>query len=661
MSNPVDSSQFSNLLSPLKISHPAGELELRNRVLVSAHVPGFAENNIAGDRYISYHQRYAAEGVGLQITGGTPVHKSGLLSFRSDALWNLDDSAIPGYQKLARAVHAEGGRMLAQLAHSGGTVKLDQPGYISWSASAVRSSNTGHVSHAMSVDEIAEVVQAFADGASRVREGGLDGVEILAAFGFLPQAFLSPLTNFRTDQYGGSLANRLRFLIEVLGAVRTELGPSQILGVRLPGDEFEHGGLSLDDMKQVCRELCQLKLVDYVNVIAHTNFTHTGRSRHWAPTPSKHGTFVGLAAAIKECVTVPVFTVGRVIDPLYAEQIIASGQADMVGMTRAHLCDPAIVSKIVNSQYSQIRPCVGANTCIANRYAGKTISCMHNPELKSPGNVLQPVIRAKTIAVIGAGPAGLEVSRLAALRGHKVQVYERTTQAGGQLAYWARAKSMAELRRIIEWRLSELSRLGVTIEWGREIVPRDLNALEVDNVVIATGATEHCRELPGTNLPVCCTPMQLLDLKSPQAKKALIISDGRGQAGLVCAEWLLDHGATVEVITEDIAVANDLDPTNRNAWYERLGSRGAILNAQSVVERIEGSVITIRNPYTSQKRETVGIDLIVDWNGCHSDTSLLADGLATSSGMSVHTIGDCVAPRSVEMAMAEALELAQTL
>ncbi len=661
--HPASREDFSNLLSPLKIRHPGGALELRNRVLVSAHVPGFAEDNKPGATYIDYHRRYAAEGVGLQITGGTPVHRSGLLSLRSDALWNLDDSVIPGYRRLAEAVHAEGGRMLAQLAHSGGTVQIDKAGITTWSASSIRSSNTGHVSHEMSVDEIQEVVGAFADGAARVRQAELDGVEILAAFGFLPQAFLSPLTNFRTDGYGGSLSNRLRFLTEVLTAVRAELGPSQLLGVRLPGDEFEPGGLTLEDMKVVCTRLGELGLVDYFNIIAHTNFTHTGRAKHWPPTPSKHGIFVDLAAAIKACVSVPVFTVGRVVDPLHADRIIARGQADMVGMTRAHICDPAIVSKIINSQYSQIRPCVGANTCIANRYAGKTIGCMHNPELKAPGKVLQPTSEVRSVAVVGAGPAGLEAARLCASRGHKVKVYERSSQAGGQLDYWARAKSMTELRRIIEWRLAELQRLGVEVEFNREV--SSVDSIDADKVILATGALCRTREIPGIPAVACSVPevyhpVQLLDLESSAAKRVLVINDGRGQAGLVCAEWLIDQGASVELITEDVAVANDLDPTNRNAWYERLGKRGVEFTAQSIIEKIDGSSVILRNPYTTQMSERTGIDLIVDWQGTESENAL-GKAVSQKGSDKFYSIGDCVAPRSVELAMAEALAVAEKI
>jgi 2,4-dienoyl-CoA reductase-like NADH-dependent reductase (Old Yellow Enzyme family)/thioredoxin reductase len=654
---------FKNLLSPLSINLPNGELVLRNRVLVSAHVPGFADNHKPGQDYINYHQRYAEEGVGLQITGGTPVHKSGLLSLRPDALWNLDDSIIPGYLKLARAVHANGGRMLAQLAHSGGTVQIVEPGVTTWSASAVRSSITGHVSHAMSVAEITEVVQAFADAAARVREGGLDGVEVLGAFGFLPQAFLSPLTNFREDQYGGSLENRMRFLIELLQAVRPQLGPQQVLGVRLPGDEFEPGGLTLDDMKIVCKLLSDKRLVDYISIIAHTNVSHTGRSKHWPPTPAPHGLFTDLAAAIKAEVAVPVFTVGRIVDPAHADRIVARNQADMVGMTRAHICDPTIVSKIKMGSPGQVRPCVGANTCIANRYAGKTIRCMHNPELKSPGKVLMPAKVKQNISVIGAGPAGLEAARLCALRGHQVEIFEKTQKLGGQLAYWAKVKSMHELGRIIQWRESELERLGVEITLGSNVDVAAIQELEADQVIIATGAVDKPGRFKSTSSTRVVTPIEMLDEPAFGASSALIIADGRGQAALVCAERLLDAGASVEIVTEDVAVAHDVDPTNRNAWYERLGKRGVKFKAQTVVTEITFNKILLRNIYSDEISERSGIDLLVDWNGCDSDNSLVqkSQAVAIEGAPKVHAIGDCLAPRSVEIAMAEALQLAEIL
>jgi len=662
--------QFEHLLSPLNITHSGGVLTLRNRILVSAHVPGFAENNKPGDGYVDYHRRYAREGVGLQITGGTPVHRSGMLSLTSDALWNLDDSIIPGYTKLAEAVHAEGGCMLAQLAHSGGTVNIQMPGIATWSSSAVRSSITGHVSHAMTCAEIEEVISAFAAAAGRVRESGLDGGEILSAFGFLPQAFLSPLTNTRTDNYGGSFENRLRFLKELLLAVRSVLGSNQILGVRLPGDEFEPGGLSSQDMIRVCRVLDQNKLVDYLNITAHTNFTHLGRSKHWSPTPAPHGMFVELAESIKAEVELPVFTVGRIVAPAHANNIIMQGKADMVGMTRAHLCDPQIVSKIKSGRSAQIRPCVGANTCVAKRYAGKPVRCMHNPELALTGQLIGKADTIKTISVVGGGPAGLEAARLAAQCGHQVTLFERNSAVGGQINDWVKTKSRRELKRIVDWRVSELDRLGVDIRLDTEVDKQALINSDADVVILATGALDTVRTFSGsTHFPVL-TPRQLLAMNTVNSRNAIVISDGRGQAGLVCAEWLCERGVRVEIVTEAVAVADDLDPTNRDEWYQRLCKAGVRFAPQLIVQQLGVNTVTLRHVYTGNVSVREDIDLIVDWYASQVSNALYETMIQDSfqknnegveRKQSCYLIGDCVAPRGVEIAMAEAMDTVVSL
>ena len=648
-------SAFKHLLSPLQI----GPIEVRNRVLVSAHVPGFAKDNKPAEQYIAYHRNYAHNGVGLQITGGTPVHESGLLGVNSDALWNLNDDIVPGYRALSDAVHAKGGRILAQLAHSGGTVLINQPGLESWAASPVRSEINGNIAHEMSPAEIHEVIDAHAQGAKRAAAGGMDGVEILGAFGFLPQAFLSPLTNHRTDKYGGALKNRLRFLMELLEAVRGALGRDHVLGLRLPGDEFEPGALDLEQMKIICKQIADTGLIDYLNIIAHTNITHLGRSRHWAPTPTRHGIFVHLAGAIREVVNLPVFAVGRIIDPAHAEHIIVHGQADMVGMTRAHICDPQILPKIRGHLEASIRICVGANVCIANRYAGKPIRCIQNPTVATPGVALSPTKASKKVNVIGAGPAGLECARICAERGHTVQVFDAANRPGGQLALWASAPSTGELARIIDWRVDELERLGVPLMLNRPMARQNIVDLDAEVVVIATGALDACRSFAGDGSMQMISAHELLCGAPVSAAKTLVLSEGRGQAGLVAGEVLLHQGIATEIVTSDIAVAADLDPTNRAAWYHRLGERNCIFTAAHVVESVNADTVVLRNVFDDRLSKREGIDLIVDWSGCRANDELIHGW--DDAAVEIFSIGDCRAPRTVEVAISEASALANRI
>ena len=648
-------SDYPHLFSPLEI----GPMQVRNRVLVSAHVPGFAENNKPGKQYIAYHQNYARNGVGLQITGGTPVHESGLLSTSSDGLWNLDDSIIPGYQALSAAVHQEGGRILAQLAHSGGTVLIGQPGRESWSASAVRSEINGNISHEMSQREIIEVIDAHALAAKRVVAGGMDGVEVLSAFGFLPQAFLSPLTNHRQDQYGGSLNNRMRFLLELLESVRGVLGTKCVLGIRLPGDEFEPGGLALSDMQVICKQLADTNLIDYLNIIAHTNFSHQGRNKHWAPTPVPHGVFVPLAAAIRKVVNLPVFAVGRIVDPSHAEDVLARGQADMVGMTRAHICDPEILQKLRGKVQSSIRICAGANICIANRYAGKPIRCIQNALLPTPGRKFKPTPEVKSVVVIGAGPAGLECARISAERGHHVTVYEASSRAGGQLALWANAPSMNELRRVIDWRLDELARLNVLVHFDSLMTRTDILKLEVDAVVIATGAFEQHRTFDGDSKIKIITPHDVLGGAFVQESNVLVLNDGRGQAGVAAAEALLHQKKTVEIVSSDIAVASDIDATNRSAWFERLGKLNCSFTNSNIIKSINHNQVTLCNVFDSRSEIREAIDLIVDWSGSKANDQLVT--AFDYSNIEVFSVGDCRAPRTVEIAISEAMAIAEKI
>ena len=650
--------KFENLLSPLQV----GPHEIRNRVLVTAHEIKMSEGGLPTPSYTAYQAARARGGAGLQITGATSVHHTGRLA-SSGALENVSDAIIPGYQALARAVHAEGGRMLTQLGHAGATLMSREPGSPAWAPSALPGDLMNHVPHVMTRSDITELIDAYSAAAARARLGELDGVELLAAFGFLPIAFVSPLSNQRTDNYGGSFANRMRFLLELIEATRAALGSDCILGVRLPGEERMTVGLDAKAMREVAQAIERTGRVDYLNVIAGTNQDRIQRAEHWPPTPAPPGLFVELARGIKEVVGLPVFTAGRIVDPNYAEAILASGGADMVGMTRAHIADPQLVQKLRDGRVEDIRPCVGANVCIRNAFEGRSTSCIYNPETSREieWGRLTTAASPKRVTVIGGGPAGLEAARVCALRGHRVELYERSAKLGGQVNLWSTVTSMQEIGRATQWQAQQLQSLQVRVHLNHEVDLDEVRRSDAEVVIVATGSTPWRPAIAGesqSNIEIK-TPMDVLgDVPAPPAH-AVVWDHLGGGAGLYTADELVERGLRVSLVTPHNAVAESLTVTLRVPLYKRLLRGGARFHVNCEIIALDDRSVSLKNIYTELTEKIEDVDLLVPWHG-NRTADTLSEALR-GDGRSVHVIGDSLAPREMDIAVAEGAMIARKI
>ncbi|MDG2299538.1 MAG: FAD-dependent oxidoreductase [Planktomarina sp.] len=648
--------QYKHLLSPVDI----GPFTLRNRVLVTGHVPGLEAGGHVNNDYIAYQRAKAGGGAALQISGSTAVHRSGAVG-AGRGLNASGDSCIDGYQRLADAVHSNDGRFLIQLGHAGATVTDTDAGRPLIAPSPIMSRISRETPKQMTIAEISEIVEAHESAAVRVRRGNLDGVELLSAFGYLPAAFLSPYSNTRTDEYGGSLENRMRFLLQTINAVRAGIGQDRILGVRLPGDEKVAGGLTQSDLQEIAKLLAQTGLVDYLNIIVGTNYERSGRMEHWPPTPAPHGLFVPLAAGIKSQVAIPVFTAGRITDPAMANMIIERGDADMVGMTRAQISDPNLVRKLIEGRPQDIRPCVGANLCIAQAMASKPIRCIHNPMTgrDSAWGELLPTDAPKSVTVIGGGPAGLEAARVAAERGHRVTLFEASNDIGGQLATWSQAPMTREFRKTLNWYKTQLTQLQVHLRTGQRLKPEDVAVLNTDVLILATGAIPTKPLLIPTGpeaIPVIDPWQAICD--APTGQHILINDEGGGRAALSAADALLDQNR-ITIVTAEYALGELVTATVRAPIYKRFLKGKVVMHPSQEIHTIVGNTVTLRSVHTGEEMDIRDVDIVVDWRGGIVETTL--QSAVEARGLPHSIIGDCVAPRQVHIAIAEGAMAARAI
>ena len=640
--------QFKYLFSPLQI----GKTVVPNRISFSSHLTNFAENNLPGERHIYYLAERARGGAGLIITEEQSVHPT---DFAYEKLIDaFKPEVVPGYRKICRAVHEYETRIFAQLNHNGAQGDGTNSRLPVWGPSPIADVMFREVPKEMEIEDIKEVIEYFCRSAVHVREGGFDGIELQLGHSSLLRQFLSPLSNQRTDEYGGSLENRMRFSMEVIGAVRRTVGMDYTLGIRLCADEMISGGLTLDDTKEMARIFEASGKIDFIDLSVATfyNLYLVGGTMH---TPL--GYTIPLAAGIKEVVKLPVFATSRINDPVMAERVLADGQADMIGMVRAQICDPEMANKAKEGRLEEIRFCVADNQgCYARVSVNKTIGCIQNPaigyEKEQGAGSIKPAPVRKNVLIVGGGPAGLRAAEVAARRGHQVTLYEKKDRPGGQVNIAALGAGREELGSVIRNELNQLKTLPVEIILNREVTAEFVIKQNPDVIVIATGSVPKECPVPGADGPNIYNVWQVLLGEANLGNKILFIDyDGHHQATST-AEFLAEQGKEVHMLTSSLFVGQDLGPIqDMNLTRQRLLQKGVTFTTDYAVMELKGLEVNGFNVYSNEWYTIGGYDSIVLAMGnCVEDSLYKA---LKGRVKELHRIGDCVAPRKIDMAILE--------
>ena len=543
------------LLQPYRLKH----LTLKNRLMITSHEPAYPEDGMPKERYRAYHAERARAGVALTMTAGSAsVARDSPPVFNNILAWK--DEVVGWMKQLTDECHDHGCAVMIQLTHLGRRTRWDKADWLPV-VSASHEREPSHKAFPKKAEDwdIARIIQDYADATERMKEAGLDGIEI-QAYGHLMDQFWSQLTNDLEEPYGGSLDNRLRFTFDVLGEIRKRVGDAFIVGVRYTGDEELPGGLTREDGLEISRRLKESGMVDFLNVVKGHIDTDAGLTDVIPVQGMRSAPHLDFAGEIRAATDFPTFHGAKIQDVATARYAIASGKLDMVGMTRAHMADPHIVAKIVAGEEERIRPCVGANYCLDRIYQGGAAYCIHNPATGRELSMPHEIAKAETprrVVVVGAGPAGLEAARVAAARGHAVIVYEAANDPGGQIRLTALTERRSEMISIIDWRFDECTRMGVRFNFNSFADAETVLADDPDVVIIATGGLPHTEVLDEGNALVVSS-WDILSGDAQPGTNVLIYDDAGDYAALQAAEKIAATGAKVEIMTRDRTFAPEV-------------------------------------------------------------------------------------------------------
>ena len=661
----------------------------RNRVFSSAHAPGYAVDGLPGERYQAYHEAKARGGIGLTMFGG-----SSNVSRDSGSIYGQiyvgDDRVIPAFRELSRRVHRHGAGLMCQITHMGRRTTWDSGDWLpTRGPSAFRDPAHHSVPYALSPHEIARIVRDFGDAARRCREGGLDGIEILASTHLAGQ-FLSPLSNDRQDDYGGDLESRARFLFEVLEACRASAGDDILVSVRLNADESNENGLAAEEGIAIARMVGRHGVADIINVNGAYGGTDMGLTETMPGMAWPVAPYIELAGRVREASGLVTLQAARLADPATADWAISEGHVDMAGMTRPHMADPEIVNKLARVEAERIRPCVGAGYCLDRIYGGRDALCQHNVSTGRESWLDSGIAGAAApgrAVVVGGGPAGLEAARVLALRGHAVTLFEAAPRTGGQVLLAAAAGWRRDMIGIVDWLAAEVDHAGVDVRTGTFVEGDDVARLDADIVIVATGG------MPETDLAEgggehAMTVWDALGAGRRPAGHIVITDVTGGHGALSLADTLAGSAQALTFVTTDRHAGRALGVQNVPVYLRNLVSAGAaILTDRTLVGvRRQGNrfVARLRHAYT-RRIEDVAADTVIADSGVRSVTDVFDDLRGRSANLGevdhealvaiapqklvanaegtfrIFRIGDALAPRDIHAALLDANRLCRAL
>ncbi len=677
---------YDVLFQPLTIKN----LTIRNRFLSTSHQPAYAVGGKTTERYVLYEAEKAKGGVGLvQFGGATTVSVENCYYYGQ--LNGSVDAVVPELRRMAAAVQKHGAACTVQLTHGGRRERWDESNWLPAFAPSCRR-ELMHRAFPAELEEhdLRRICRDFAAAARRVREAGVDGVEISCIPPGIIGQFWSPLTNLRSDGYGGSLENRMRFGLEVLAAARGAVGDDYVLGMRLSADEMKKGGLANEDCVEIAGAYAGSGLVDFVSVVGGHSSDYKSTHEMYPTMQIPSAPYLGLAAAVKARVDLPVFHATRITDAATAAHAVENGLIDMVGMTRAFIADPHHVNKLREGREADIRPCVGATYCIDRVSMGAEALCLHNVATGREQFLSHVIAKAagtpRRVVVVGGGPGGLEAARVAASRGHSVVLFEAAAALGGQLNLASKATWRRDLSSIVDWLAGQVGALGVELRLNQLADANEVLAENPDVVVIATGGLPVVGHFEGSDLAT--TVWDLLAGQVEPGDVVLVFDEAGGHAGLSCAQFAAAKGSKVELVTPDRAHGLEVGAINLAAHMGELYRQGVTLAVDRRLTAVRAAgnklVAVLENTYLDRVEERVVDRVVGDYGSTPNEDLYLAlkpesrnlgeldlEALAAYVLQSIdvnregrfflYRIGDAWASRNVHAAMLDAMRICKDL